>query len=387
MTLKQCVGNWLFVLLAFIFVADPTNTILGLKSIVFVILFAYNALLYKADVYKFKYFILPLVAMMLSFLFAVIRGEVYDTSVIVGECTAFAPLMLLPWIGNYDVLRLSRAPVIFMVALVVMLFWIIYFVPSFEHDLYAFTSSNDHTIMLSRRVFMGIPVSAMYCKATVAFLPIYAIVIYELLSMEKNIVVNTLLVALFLHYFMISGTRSSMLFPLLLLFILIFLFKRNNRYLRYVIYTLVIMAAILLVVVFIMLISEKGEHSNMVKYAHLISYAEHFGKNPLFLLTGQGPGTAFYTKGFYSMSMNTEWSYLELLRRYGMFSLLILYVFIKPLKDLLCMPANEKGIVVLLAYAVYLIIAGTNPLLLSSTGMLVLLMVYSFIENLKRENC
>lgn len=386
MTRKQSIGNWLFVLLIFIFVADPTNTILGLKSIVFVVLFAYNLLAFRADVSKFKYFFLSLTAIMLSFLFAAIRGEIYDISVVVGECTAFVPLMLLPWIGRYDILALSRGSVIFMVALVVSLFWIISFVPSFEHTLYAFTSSNDHTIMLSRRAFLGFPVSAMYCKATVAFIPIYAVVVYEALCVKKRAVINYLFVVLFLHYFVISGTRSSMLFPFLLLFVMIFLFKRNNRYLRYIIYAITIFASISLAVVFIMLISEKGEHSNMVKYAHLLSYVEHFAKNPLYLITGQGPGTAFYTKGFYSMSMNTEWSYLELIRRYGLFSLLILYVFLEPLKSLLRLSDSEKGIVMLLAYVIYLIIAGTNPLLLSSTGMLVLLMVHSFIENEKRES-
>ena len=162
---------------------------------------------------------------------------------------------------------------------------------------------------------------------------------------------------------------------------IIFIFKRNNRYLRYVIYSLVILACVALVVVFVALISEPGEHSNMVKYAHLSSYIEHFAKNPLFLITGQGPGTSFYTKGFYAMVMNTEWSYLELIRRYGLFSLMIFYLFFEPLKRLYALKDTDKGIVVLLAYVIYLIIAGTNPLLLSSTGMLIVLMVHGFIEN------
>lgn len=381
MSLKQRLGNWLFVLLIFMFVADPTNTIFGLKSIVFVVLFAYNIICFRADVSKFKYFLLPLIAISLSFVFAAIRGEVYDVPFIVGECTAFVPLLLLPWISNYNVLGLSRGPVIFMVSLVVVLFWVISFVPSFEHTLYAFTSSNDHTIMLSRRVFMGYSAFAMYCKATVAFIPIFAIVVYEALCVKKRVPLSLLVLAIFVHYFLISGTRSSMLLPLLLMFMIIFIFKRNNRYLRYVIYSLVILACVLLVALFVVLISEDGEQSNMVKYAHLSSYIDHFGKNPFYLITGQGPGTSFYTKGFYAMVMNTEWSYLELIRRYGLFSLMIFYLFFEPLKRLYALKDTDKGIVVLLAYVIYLIIAGTNPLLLSSTGMLIVLMVHGFIEN------
>ena len=37
------------------------------------------------------------------------------------------------------------------------------------------------------------------------------------------------------------------------------------------------------------------------------------------------------------------------------------------------------------AYLAYLLIAGTNPLLLSSTGMITLLMAYSYTEMLKKK--
>jgi hypothetical protein len=44
---------------------------------------------------------------------------------------------------------------------------------------------------------------------------------------------------------------------------------------------------------------------------------------------------------------------------------------------------NNLSYTLFWAYLAYLLIAGTNPLLLSSTGMVVLLIVYSYVEKLK----
>ena len=59
--LIQWVGNSLFMLLVFLFVADPTNTILGLKTPVFALLLLYSLVFFKADWKNIVYFIVPVI--------------------------------------------------------------------------------------------------------------------------------------------------------------------------------------------------------------------------------------------------------------------------------------------------------------------------------------
>ena len=84
------------------------------------------------------------------------------------------------------------------------------------------------------------------------------------------------------------------------------------------------------------------------------------------------------------MTTVTEWTYLELLRYFGIFSLVIIYVFYRPLFQFWKHFNDDVAYAVFWGYLAYLLIAGTNPLLLSSTGMLVLLIAYSYVEKLEQ---
>lgn len=376
--LRQRVGNWLFMLLIFLFVADPTNSIFHLKTVVFALLFLYNILFFKAEWGKFGYFVVCLVAILLPWLFALFRGEVIDTTDAMAAITAVMPLLLLPWLYRYDVLLLSQFPVVLTVSLVILLYWVIIFIPRLEGVVYLYMCAHDHSIMLSRRVFLGFSMFGMYCKSTVAFLPVFALLLYKAFTPALRNARVMLAVFLFIHLFLISGTRSTMLLPTFLAFVLLFIFYRNNRYCKYLLYPLTMAGVLAFVVLLVLLLTEVDEHSNMVKYAHIGSYVELFRENPLYMIFGQGPGTAFYSEGFQKMSLKTEWSYMELWRNYGVFALLILYVYLRPLLSLLRSAyKNDEALVIALTYVIYLVIAGTNPLLLSSTGMAVLLTVYS----------
>ena len=103
------------------------------------------------------------------------------------------------------------------------------------------------------------------------------------------------------------------------------------------------------------------------------------------MILGQGPGTEFYSEGFRKMTMKTEWTYVELLRNYGLLCIPILYVVIYPFLRLLKQAFKfDSALAIAFGYVIYLVIAGTNPLLLSSTGMLVILSAYSYSEQLKK---
>ncbi len=381
------VGDGLFALLILLFLADPTNTIFHLKNIVFLLFLLFNIAFYKADYARARYFLYAVSAVSVSFIVANLRGTIIDLAELKGIYTAFAPLLLLPWIDRYDVVRLSRIPVLVTAGIVVSLFWIIFFFPVTEAVIYPFMWSHDNTIMMSHRYFLGMRFFGMYCKSTVAMLPVFCIAVYNVAIPGKRTFVDILLVLLLLHLFLISGTRSTTLLPLLLFVAILFVFCRNRRYFNYFFYPVAFIAVLAIAVILFKLLMEKSEASNLVKYAHITSYLELFERNPLFLLFGQGPATYFYSEGFRHMTNITEWTYLELLRCYGIFSAVILYVIIKPLV-LMFKYINTQEVVIafILGYMLYLVIAGTNPLFLSSTGMLVVLSAYSFLDRIERNN-
>lgn len=122
---------------------------------------------------------------------------------------------------------------------------------------------------------------------------------------------------------------------------------------------------------------EKAEISNNVKLGHIKSYFNHF--KTMNLLIGDGLGTSFYTEGFKSHAYITELTYFEMFRRFGVFGFSILLIWLLyPLKVL------YKNKEILSWYPVYLMAAGTNPLLFSSTGMLLLVFVYAEVIETKR---
>lgn len=381
------VGDGLFALLILLFLADPTNTIFHLKNIVFLLFLLFNIAFYKADYARVRYFLYAVSAVSVSFIVANLRGTIIDLAELKGIYTAFAPLLLLPWIDRYDVVRLSRIPVLVTAGIVVSLFWIIFFFPVTEAVIYPFMWSHDNTIMMSHRYFLGMRFFGMYCKSTVAMFPVFCLAVYNMVTPGKRTFVDVVLVLLLLHLFIISGTRSTTLLPLLLFVAILFVFCRNRRYFNYFFYPTAFIAVLAIAVILFKLLMEKSEASNLVKYAHITSYLELFERNPLFLIFGQGPATYFYSEGFRHMTNITEWTYLELLRCYGIFSAVILYVIIKPLV-LMFKYINTQEVVIafILGYMLYLVIAGTNPLFLSSTGMLVVLSVYSFLDRIERNN-
>lgn len=379
-------GNILFMLLVLTFVADPTNTILGVKNMVFAVLFLYSLVFFKADWSKLVYFLIPVGAVTLSWLIASMRGHIMDAEELKGVYTSFVPLLLLMWIDKYDVVRLSVLPVTVAAILVLFLFWFIFFFPQLEGPIYEYMWQHDATIMMSNRYFLGFKIFCMYPKSTVAFLPVFGYVLYKAVNKEQRTFWAVVVALLLLHLFVISGTRSSVLLPVFLACLILFIFCRNGRYIRYLFYPAALLFCFLFVTLIMMLLMEEDEPSNLVKYAHLASYKELFNENPLYLLLGQGPATEFYSIGFRKMTLKTEWTYLELLRNYGMLCLPILYVILRPLFELIKQSIKyDSALTIAAAYIIYLVIAGTNPLLLSSTGMLVILSAYSFLEHLKKK--
>lgn len=382
---RQRCGNLLFALLLFFFAIDPTNTIFHLKDAAFVLLMAYNLFFFQARWCKLFYFFIGVAAITIPLLLAMARGEVLDGEFVMGLYKALAPLCLLPWIHCYDVVRLARWPVFVTGLVVILLFWIIIIVPETETAIYMYMKTTNETIMMANRYFFGMKFFCMYHKSTACFLLVFAVAFYSCIRSGKRTLSSFLVFVVLMNTFLVSGTRMTVLFPFLVMGIILFHFYHDKRYFNYVLYPLLFMAAMIFVILIVKLMSDTSEPSNLVKYAHLVSYKNLFEEHPLYLLLGQGPGTRFFSAGFHRMCLQTEWTYVELIRYMGIFSALMLFVFLWPFYRLWKYRRQDELCYVLgAAYGVYLVIAGTNPLLLSSTGMFTLLVIYSFLERIDK---
>lgn len=179
-----------------------------------------------------------------------------------------------------------------------------------------------------------------------------------------------MLLALNLCAMLLSGTRNNM-FVAVAAPLLIVAWYRG----RAATWTI---AAFLLVILFIGLSSgvvqamfDSDDYSTAIKLGHIQDYGMIFSdwKTVLF---GQGLGAKFFSTAWGTDVSITELTYLELIRNYGIFVALIFYfLIVYPLKSLIN-PRMHSIHYLLLGYLSYLYICTANPLLLSSSGMLVL---------------
>lgn len=113
--------------------------------------------------------------------------------------------------------------------------------------------------------------------------------------------------------------------------------------------------------------------SNSIKLGLVDMYLEMFS-NASTLLFGQGVGSYFIdpTRGAVSVS---ELTYFEFIRNYGLLGGIVYFLLlVYPLKMLMSKQFREDHFVYL-AYAAYLFVCISNPLLISSSGMLILSVV------------
>jgi hypothetical protein len=130
------------------------------------------------------------------------------------------------------------------------------------------------------------------------------------------------------------------------------------------------------------------EYSNAVKLGHWSSYIAEFEQHPSYLFWGEGADTEFYSKGFEKKTTITELTYLELVRNFGIpITLLFFMALFWPLIPLLGRRARDTGISYLaVPYGVYLLMSASNPLLLNTTGMLVVISAWGAALTLYRKN-
>ena len=147
-----------------------------------------------------------------------------------------------------------------------------------------------------------------------------------------------------------------------------------------------IMIALFIVAMYILFlaITDTSEVSADIKKGHMLSYIDYFTEKWYLLPFGSGAGSLFETRD-YGMISITEMTYMELLRMYGIIGLsLILYFFLIPLFHYGKMTKYIRYWKPFsISFIIYLLISGSNPYLISSTGFLCILLMFTVVSNPK----
>lgn len=254
----------------------------------------------------------------------------------------------------------------------------IYF-PELEAVLYEYSEENDIIFVMSHRTFLGVDFLS-FCFKSLPIITIPACICFkDLLYSKSHKLRNLILSLLFLIAMFCAGNRAMILGLLLIVFVIAYPAFSKKRFFR----PLFAIASVIALIIIWMALTEKGEWSNDVKYGHLVSYVNHFSENWQYLLFGTGAGSYFYSIGFGYDTNLSEWTYIELFRMYGIIGgALILFFLLKPL-----FRWNEKREYIKnwepasLGYILFLVICGSNPYLINSTGLICIIFMYSYIAN------
>ena len=237
------------------------------------------------------------------------------------------------------------------------------------------------TVKIANRSFGSFDLTMVYYK-TVSLL-IFGLTYLCSKRRFKFLWLNFVIITLCVLVLIFSSTRAN----ILSVFLILTIYSFRNYFSKAIILKAIFwfFSALLMVIQVIPFLMEyffnKDEASNKIKLGFIHDYVNFWSDNPLAFFIGQGLGSGIFTVER-SLVYTLETTYLEIIRIFGligglffvlfMLAPLILFYLSKSSK------AYEKNSYFLLGYIIYLfLIIPTNPLLLSSTGIIVMLIAYS----------
>ena len=377
------IGNFLFFVLLLVLMLDPGGSILQMKDKVFIIFLLYNVLFFKPDFRMLIPILGVFFVLSFGFIVAILQESSIDYDFLLGTFKGMAPLFLLLWVHHYDVLKISRAPAILTCVVILVIYGFVVSNPLIERGLFYYSKEHNEMVMLTTRNLLGVKVFGMYYRSIVSIIPVLYLVLYHTHEAHRHRFFQVLISLVLIATFFISGTRAMMLTPLFILGVVAYRSIAASRRSKYFLYPALALLLIAFFWLVFLLATQEGDKSNAIKYGHLESYADLFNSHIEYFLWGQGTATTFYSEGFQRIVPLTEWIYIDLLRNYGLFSLIVLAVYFYPLFFFFRQRNDHftKGLAV--TYLCFLLIAGTNPFLLNSQGMCVLWMMYAHVAKLR----
>jgi hypothetical protein len=236
------------------------------------------------------------------------------------------------------------------------------------------------SIKFAQRNFYGVNLSMFYFQTSALLVFPLSYYTYYVFDRRKNRGACLFFALLFFFTLILSGTRANIGISVLILLAIIFYRLMGLRSkIPLLAFCFSIFMAIFLFVSTLDF-SEK-DSSLQTRSGHIDSYKDLFNSDPQYLLLGQGVGSMFYTSGFGKAVPQTEFTYFEFIRMLGIpLTLIVLFLLLYPVYYLIKTFSDHKRLDIVIGYSGYLIIAGSNPLIISSTGMVAIMTAYSFIN-------
>ena len=256
---------------------------------------------------------------------------------------------------------------IILACVTLLLFFISQLGGVFLEVIYDYCNASGNFMMAYNRNFLGYTINGLYFKAGSLIIFSFIYNLYQYQGRLKTIYSVILFLSL-----MVAGSRTPMLVQLMIL--LVYLYDRNiiGKFLTRV--SALVMFGGLIMVTYL-LATQENEDSNEVKYENYESYIDDMSEKG-HLIWGAGVGSEFYAKGRGYKLSYSELSYLDILRMYGIpVGLYLIYLFFAPYFGL--WKYQNRSIFLkrfCLGYVLFLILSGTNPLLLGSIGLTALSM-------------
>jgi hypothetical protein len=185
---------------------------------------------------------------------------------------------------------------------------------------------------------------------------------------------NVLLLALNALGMFLGGTRNNIIFSIVVpMLVVVWYSKRKSLVSVGTVLVLISLATLNSEVILDML--DPSDVSNAVKLLHVQDYLDMLS-DPIKLMLGYGLGSFFYSRGFGEYTSLTELTYFEFIRSFGLVLAMAYYMFLLFPLIALFLSRAKKEHALYLSYACYLLMSATNPLLVSSSGMLVISIVW-----------
>lgn len=173
-----------------------------------------------------------------------------------------------------------------------------------------------------------------------------------------------------------TGTRANLYVAILVPCIYYLIYRKTTalKFVAVIFFILIIFMNMENIINYLHNISILKEYSDLIKIEHVKSIFTLLSDNPLYIITGSGLGSYFYSTGIMCNTRLTEYAYFDLFRQIGFFNFtLFMYFLVKPIKVMFIRKENTW---IGIAYIGYLAIAFTNPLLFSSTPFALYILIY-----------
>lgn len=173
-----------------------------------------------------------------------------------------------------------------------------------------------------------------------------------------------------------TGTRANLYMSILVICIYYSFYTKKSisKLIIIFLFTLVVILNLGNIIDSIRNMSAIKAYSDLTKYEHIKSIMAFLSQNPLYLITGSGLGSYFYSTGVMGYTNLTEVAYLDLYRQIGLIGFIpFMYFLLKPMKYLF---TDKYYKWLAISYIGYLLIAFTNPLLFSSTPFALYIYIY-----------